>query len=106
MHDRKSFGSDKVYNALKWLFDNHEDYRNHVTINESIINDWESKFIAVELLESIGRISDPLAEDACQDGFSMDDPDNDDNTDDRLPLTSSGIVDTNNIQCILCILRL
>ena len=61
-----------------------------------MINDWDPDFVAVELLESIGRVSDPSAEDACRDGFAMDDPDNDDNADD-LPLTSSGIVDTNNI---------
>ena len=50
----------------------------------------------MELLDSIGRVLDPSAEDGSRDGFAMDDPDDDDNTDD-LPLTSSGIVDTNNI---------
>jgi len=87
---------DKVYNALKWLVENHEDYKNHVTINDNIINNWESTFVTVELLDSIGRVSDPSAEDASRDGFGMDDPDGDDNSGD-LPFTSSGIVDTNNI---------
>ena len=27
-----------VYNALEWLVDNHEDYRNNVTIDEERIN--------------------------------------------------------------------
>ena len=92
---------EKVYNALKWLVDNHEDYKNRVTINETMINEWDREFVAVELLDTIGRVPDPSAEDACRDGFTMDDPDNDD-PDNRektqdLPLTSSGIVDTNNI---------
>ena len=28
----------KVYNALKWLVENHEDYKNNVTIDEERIN--------------------------------------------------------------------
>jgi len=97
----------KVYNALKWLVDNHEDYRNNVTIDDERINDWESTFVAVELLDSIGHISDSSIEDTTQDGFTMDNPDDDDITDDNtgtnndtaheLPFTSSGIVDVNNI---------
>src|SRR5204862_2909806 len=86
----------KVYNALKWLVDNHEDYRNNVTIGEERIGGWESTFVAVELLDSIGHISDSSAEDAARDGFAMDNPDDDDTTDD-LPFTSSGIVDVNDI---------
>ena len=60
---------DKVYNALKWLVKNHEDYKTCVTIDENMINHWDSEFVAVELLDSIGRVSDPLAEDASRDGF-------------------------------------
>src|SRR5437762_8092035 len=86
----------KVYNALKWLVNNHEDYRNNVTIDEERINGWESTFVTVELLDSIGHVSDPSAEDASRDGFSMDNPDNDETADD-LPFTSSGVVDVNNI---------
>ena len=47
---------NKVYNALKWLFNNHEDYRNNVTIDEERINGWESTFVTVELLDSIGHV--------------------------------------------------
>ncbi len=54
----------KVYNALKWLVDNHEDYRNNVTIDEERISAWESMFIAVEFLDTIGHVSDSSAEDA------------------------------------------
>src|SRR6266516_2677003 len=85
----------KVYNALKWLVDNHEDYRNNVTIDDERINDWESTFIAVELLDSIGHISNSSIEDTTQDGFAMDNPDDD--TAHDLPFTSSAIIDVNNI---------
>ena len=75
---------------------NHEDYRNNVTIDEERINGWESTFVAVELLDTIGYVSDSSAEDAARDGFAMDDSDDDDTAED-LPFTSSGIVDVNNI---------
>jgi hypothetical protein len=94
---------------LKWLVDNHEDYRNNVIIDDERINDWESTFVAVELLDSIGHVSDASVEDAARDGFAMDNLDDDDIADDNdyvgtdnntahdLPFTSSGIVDVNNI---------
>ena len=70
-----------------------------------MINDWDSEFVAVELLDSIGPVSVPSAEDV-RNGFGMDDSDNDetsaaeaftsaDETSADLPLTSSGIIDTN-----------
>jgi len=107
LRSRFTVRKDKVYNALKWLVDNHEDYRNNVTIDEERISGWESTFVAVELLDSIGHVSDSSVEDAARDGFAMDNPDDDDITDDNtgtdndtahdLPFTSSGIVDVNNI---------
>ena len=75
---------------------NHEDYRNNVTIDKERMNGWESTFVAVELLDNIGHVSDSSVEDAARDGFAMDDPDDDDTADD-LPFTSSGVVDVNNI---------
>jgi hypothetical protein len=63
---------------LKWLVDNHDDYRNNVTIDEERIGGWESTFVAVELLDSIGHVSDSSAEDPARDGFAMDNPDDDD----------------------------
>jgi len=96
LHSPFTIRKDKVYNALKWLVQNHEDYKYHVTINESMMNDWDDIFVAIELLNSIGHVSDPSAEDASRDGFGMDDPDGDDTAGD-LPFTSSGIVGMNNI---------
>jgi hypothetical protein len=86
----------EVYDALQWLVKNHEDYRNHVTINEEMMSGWKDTFVAVELLETIGRVSDPSAEDASRDGFGMDNHDDDETVGD-LPFTSSGVVDVNNI---------
>ena len=119
LRSRFTVRKDKVYNALKWLVDNHEDYRNNVTIDEERISGWESTFVAVELLDSIGHDSDSSVEDAARDGFAMDNPDDDDTAHDTardtthddtahndtahddtahdLPFTSSGIVDVNNI---------
>ena len=61
-----------------------------------MIDQWKDTFVAVELLDSISRVSDASAEDAARDGFGRDDPDNDETAAD-LPFTFSGIVDTNNI---------
>ena len=97
----------KVYEALQWLVHNHEDYQENVIIDQSMIDQWKDTFVAVELLDSISRVSDASAEDAARDGFGMDDPDNDetsvdpdaqtDETAADLPFTFSGIVDVNNI---------
>ena len=47
LRSRFTVRKHKVYNALKWLVNNHEDYRNNVTIDEERINGWESTFVAV-----------------------------------------------------------
>src|SRR5438552_7950631 len=96
LRSRFTVRKNKVYNVLKWLVNNHEDYRSNVTIDKERINSWESTFVTVELLDSIGHVSDPSAEDASRDGFSMDNPDDDETADD-LPFTSSEVVDVNNI---------
>jgi uncharacterized protein DUF6570 len=85
-----------VYDALKWLVENHEDYKAHVTMDEEMMSAWEPTFVAVEMLDNIGHVSDTSTEDASRDGFGMDNPD-DDATEEDLPFTSSGIVDMNNI---------
>jgi len=101
LRSRFTVRKHKVYDALKWLVDNHEDYKKNVTIDEDMMAAWEPTFVAVELLDNIGHVSDPSAEDASRDGFGMDDPDDDETTNDEtgndLPFTSSGVVDVNNI---------
>jgi hypothetical protein len=86
---------DKVYRALKWLCQNHEDYR-HVIIDEERISTWDSTFVVTELLDSMGTVSDPAAEDASKSGFATEDPDVDGVQGD-IPFTVSGILDVNNV---------
>jgi hypothetical protein len=96
LRSRFTVRKQKVYNALQWLIRNHADYQGHVIIDEELMRSWADTFVVVELLDTIGRVSDPSAEDASRDGFAMDNPDEDETTDD-LPMTSSGILDVNNV---------
>jgi len=96
LRSRFTVRKQKVYNALQWLVRNHADYRGNVTIDEELMRSWADTFVVVDLLDTIGRVSDPSAEDASRDGFAMDNPDEDETADD-LPLTSSGILDVNNV---------
>jgi len=50
----------KVYDALRWLQKNHEDYL-HVNIDEERFLSSESTFVAVELMDTIGHVADPSA---------------------------------------------
>jgi hypothetical protein len=95
-HLRSSFTvrREKVYRALKWLCEHHEDYR-HVTIDEERMSTWESTFIVNELLDSMRQVSDPAAEDASKSGFATEDPDVD-GVEGDIPLTVSGMLDVNN----------
>jgi uncharacterized protein YlaI len=97
LRSRFTVRKQKVYNALQWLVRNHADYQGNVTIDEELMRSWAETFVVVDLLDTIGRVSDPSAEDASRDGFAMDNPDEDGTADDDFPLTSSGILDVNNV---------
>ena len=64
----------KIYDALQWLCQNHEDYR-HVMIDEERIASWESTMVATELLEMMGHTSDTVTEEASRSGFATEDLD-------------------------------
>ena len=96
LKSRFTVRKQRVYDVLQWLVKNHEDYKKHVVINEEMMSAWQETFVAVELLDNIGHVSDPSAEDASRDGFAMNNDDNFETTGD-LPFTSSGVVDVNNI---------
>jgi hypothetical protein len=85
----------KVYTALQWLCQNHEDYR-HVTIDEERIASWEATTVATELLESMGRTSDSSTEDASRSGFANEDPDSS-AVEGDIPHSVSGVLDLNNV---------
>jgi hypothetical protein len=86
---------EKIYIALKWLCDHHEDYR-HVTIDEERISISESTVVATELLDSIAHMADSSAEDASRSGFATEDPDVESFQGD-IPFDISGIIDVNNV---------
>jgi hypothetical protein len=67
----------------------------HVNIDEERFLSSESTFVAVELMDSMGHVADPSAEDAFRSGFATEDPDTQD-VDGDIPLTTSAIVDINN----------
>ena len=85
----------KVYTALQWLCQHHEDYR-HVTIDEERISAWNATEIATELLESVSTVADPSLEDASHSGFATEDPDTEE-IDGDIPHTVSGFIDVNNV---------
>jgi hypothetical protein len=84
---------DKVVRALRWLHENHEDYKN-VTIDEEELNKWPSVFITEALLKSIGRVRNGSSEEAARDGFAVE---NTNDIDRELPSTVSAVLNTNNI---------
>ena len=96
LKSRFTVRKQRVYDALQWLVKNHEEYKKHVVINDEMMSAWQETFIAVELLDNIGHVSDPAVEDASRDGFAMNNDNNFETTGD-LPFTSSGVVDVNNI---------
>jgi hypothetical protein len=85
----------KVYDALHWLYHNHDDYR-HVTIDEDRWASSESTVVVTELLDSMGRVADISAEDASRSGFATEDLDTAEYEGD-LPTTTSALLDINNV---------
>jgi hypothetical protein len=85
----------KIYNALRWLCRNHEDYR-HVVIDEERISVSELTVVATDLLDSIAHVADVSAEDASRSGFATEDLDVQGFGGD-IPFNVFGILDMNNV---------
>ena len=85
----------KVVDALKFLKANHEDYKS-VSIDTQELDRWPSVFITEALLQDMGRVRSGSPEDAERDGFATEDIDTDQFSGD-IPITSSAVIDTNNI---------
>jgi len=85
----------KVYNALLWLCNHHEDYR-HIQIDEDRLAAWSSTEVTMDLMNSMVSVSDPSTEDASRTGFATENPDSIEIHGD-IPLTASGMVDVNNV---------
>jgi hypothetical protein len=84
-----------VYNALQWLCQHNEDYR-QVTIDYEEFTRWPSVFVATSLLDSIAQTRDNIVEDISRSGFATEDVDTAEHDGD-LPLTTSAILDTSNV---------
>ena len=85
----------KVYDALVWLVQNNEDYKD-VTIDQSQFERWPPVWVPEELLETAGGLQDGSEEDNARMGIAMDDIDAP-AIDEDLPMTTTGIVDINRV---------
>ena len=75
-----------VYNALQWLSQHNEDYR-QVIINYQEFTRWPPIFIATSLFDSIAQTRDNIDEDITQSGFMTENVDTAEHDGD-LPLTT------------------
>jgi hypothetical protein len=85
----------KVYDALVWLVENNEDYKD-VTIDKSQFQQWPPVWIPEELLATAGDLRDGLQEDNARMGVATEDVDAP-IIDGDLPMTTTGIVDINRV---------
>jgi len=85
-----------VYNALQWLCQNNEDYKS-VTIDYAEFATWPPVYIVDGLIKSMGHISDNVAEQIARYGPATEEI-NDDSIE-SVPdtISTSGILDSNDI---------
>jgi hypothetical protein len=83
----------KVYDALRWLIQHHSDYQN-VRINHEELSMWESEFQPTSLINSVTHISDTIQDENSRSGFATEDFDI---IDGDLPLTTTAMLDVNNV---------
>jgi hypothetical protein len=90
--------TERVFNALKWLCANNEDYKDHITINDTEVNEWPPVFIANELIDTMAFISENVAEEIARAGVSVDtvyeEPQRP--SQDAEEISMSGLLDVNN----------
>lgn len=95
LRDHFSVRTRKVYDALIWLVENNEDYKD-VAIDHSQFERWPPIWVAQELLDVVGGLEDGSEEDNARVGVATDDVDNTELEGD-LPFTTSGIVDIEGV---------
>jgi hypothetical protein len=93
--DHFSVRTQKVYDALLWLVQNNEDYKD-VTINHSQFERWPPVWVPEKLLELTGALEDRSQEDDARRGIATEDGDDPDIEGD-LPMTASGIIDIDGV---------
>lgn len=67
LHSRLSVRTQRVYDGLQWLCSHNEDYQN-VVVDHSEFERWPPVFVVTELIDSMGHISDNVAEDIARAG--------------------------------------
>jgi hypothetical protein len=90
-----SVRTQRVYDALLWLCAHHEDYRN-VTVDYAEFARWPAVYIAEDLLTTMGHISNNISEQIDRAGPADEDDIDSFNVRHDI-ITSSGILDTNDI---------
>lgn len=85
----------KVYDALVWLVQNNEDYKD-ITIDKSQFERWPPVWVPEELLASAAPLRDGSQEDNARMGVATEDLDSP-NIDGDVPMTTTGIVDINRV---------
>ena len=83
----------RVYNALRWLVEHHEDYKN-VKINHDELATWDSDFQPTALMDSLIQINDTINDDISRTGLATEDLEA---LDGDLPLTTTAMLDVNNV---------
>lgn len=89
--DHFSVRTRKVYDALSWLVQNNEDYKD-VTIDHAQFEQWPPVWVPNAPLELAGGLDDGSVEDNARMGVASQEVDTLD-VDGDLPLTASGIID-------------
>src|SRR5579859_4380530 len=93
LRDYFSVRTRKVYDALVWLKQNNEDYK-EVTIDHAQFERWPPVWVAENLLDLAGAMDDGGQEDNSRIGIATEDSDNAEMAPGDVPMTASGIIDT------------
>src|SRR5579859_3579861 len=93
LHDYFSVRTHKVYDALIWLIQNNEDYK-EVTIDHSQFEHWPPVWVAENLLDLAGAMDDGGREDNARIGIATEDFDNTELAPGDVPMMALGIIDT------------
>jgi hypothetical protein len=93
--DHFTVQTQKVYDTLKWLVQNNEDYKD-VTIDNEQFDRWPPVWVPNKLLELAGELQDGSGENNARMGVASQDMDAPD-IDGNLPITASGIIDMEGV---------
>ena len=97
LRDYFSVRSQRVYDALLWLTQNNEDYKD-VTIDHGEFKRWPPVWVAENLLDLAGAVEDGMQEDDARTGIATQNPDDIEIAPGGvIPMTASGIIDTSGV---------